>query len=212
MQNQELESFYCDILDQIPSADDERAALDEALREVPFQRGVRQIMGFLIADTYRKHYPDVCAEGQRFLDRLTYAPFSFTPLRIAIAYTSFFGASIYPNASLRESTNQVIEDTLVDQRSSPFVQTFVKVPEGSWSRFVIEYGLMGPLLSNMAANTVDVQGPNWVELRYDRRYARALSYVTVGMLRGLMRLFDAEGQVHMQHLDADTLINEMRWQ
>lgn len=205
------EAFYCHILESIPCSAHDRRVLDEALREVPFQRGVRQVMGFLIADTYRQSHPDVHADGQRFLDQVTYAPFSFTPLRIAIAYTSFFGASIYRNVSLREATNQVIEDTLVGQRDSPFVQTFLKVPDGSWTQFVLEYRLMGPLLSNMAANNIEVQGPKCVALRYDRRYARALSYVTVGMLRGLMKLFDAEGEVQTQHLDADSLVNEVRW-
>lgn len=198
-------------MQEISCSEDERVALHEALAPIPIKFGVRRVMGDLIAETYASSHPALHERALDFLDLYKGSPFTITPLKVAIAYTAFFGAGVYPAKDLRESTNRVMADALVFRSSSPFVKTFLKVADEDWGVFVTSFEKWGPLFSNMRHADVERVGPGEVHVVYMSRFSPALSFVTVGMLQGLMELFGQSGSVDTVDLEDDILVNRMQW-
>jgi len=205
-------SVFDDLIERVQATDAEVAELRERCLSVPDDMTVNAFFGYLIVETWQESHPQIAAFARESLERLGLSKFGEGALALAVALVSYVGTHVFPEHSLVDATNDAMETFLVSRRDSPFLQTFVRATGGSWHDFMSDFAMFNALVGTLGDIYVERTGRREVTIYEQGDHVHLYRYTTLGFFRGLLGVYEQDGEVeHFFEDDEFVSVTILRW-
>lgn len=186
-------SNYEPLLDAIASHPTEVADLRYMLSLAGDAYEVRASFGHLLFDAFEVFHPEEKARLGPVLEPfLSESSFRKIPMSTATAFTVLAGSACFPEASLVDAGNKILEYAIVNNADFPLLKTLVNACGGSWDDFLTDHSHWEDILWSVRSRNVE-RRPHQATFHVD---AAVAIYTNQGFWQGMMKLFGVEGGQH----------------